>query len=235
MRPENQNTGPARSGRLAALADVLPLTETLADIGTDHGRLLINLIRAGRIDKGIGVEIARGPYRRAVDNVAACGLADKIDIRLGDGLQPLAPGEATACSIAGLGGGTITDILDRGKSLAADMAWLLLQPMTGAKRLRLYLQQNGWAFEREVLAEDRGIIYQIILTQRGYAPPLEEAEAEFGPLLLRNKPPLLERAIRQRIDKLKDVSGRLDKSEAAASKEKKARFVRQIREWEALI
>lgn len=235
MQAGQARNNAARPRRLVALADMLPETDTLADIGTDHGRLLISLIQAGRIRKGIGVEIVQGPYLRAKENIAAHGLTDQIEIRLGDGLTPLAPGEATACAIAGLGGRTITDILGKGKDRIAGFSWLLLQPMTGAKNVRLYLQQNGWMIHQEALVEERAVIYQIILAQKGAMAPLSDREAELGPLLLAEKPPLLEAVIRQKITRLKSAAAQLELSVQEASQEKKARFHKQIGDWEALL
>ncbi|MCL1805658.1 MAG: class I SAM-dependent methyltransferase [Clostridiales bacterium] len=223
------------SRRISALAEMLPDTEALADIGTDHARLLSALVEAGKIQRGIGVEIARGPYRRAVANVAALGYEGKIEIRLGDGLEPVAPGEVTACAAAGMGGGTIIRILERGAEVAAGLSWLLLQPMTGAKALRFHLQQNGWEICREALTEDRGALYEIILARRGSMAPLSPLEAEFGPLILAEKPPQLSLAVCQRIHSLRGISGQLEKSSSAANSDKKEQLQAQIREWEALL
>jgi tRNA (adenine22-N1)-methyltransferase len=213
---------------------MLPQTDCLADIGTDHGGLLIALAQAGRIQRGIGVEIAEGPYRSAAENVAASGYGDRIELRIGDGLKPLELGEATACAIAGLGGKTITDILDASPETAESMDWLLLQPMTGRKRVRLHLQGRGWAIRDEALVEERGIIYTILLAVRGKMGPLSENEAEFGPILLERKPPLLGQDIERSIMGLRDIAGQLDRSASAESQRKKERMFELIHEWEEL-
>jgi len=208
---------------------------TLADIGTDHAGLLIDLVRAGRIERGIGVEIAQGPYQSALANVAAQGLADRIEIRLGDGLGPVALGEATACAIAGMGGKTIVDILKNGSGIAVGMLWLLLQPMSQEKEVRLYLQQNGWMIDRETLTEERGILYTAILARRGEMKPMSDVEAEFGPLLLAEKPPLWELAVRQKTEGLSRIVDQLSHSDLEASRVKRVRLQERIRQWEALL
>ena len=223
------------SPRISMLAEMLPDTESLADIGTDHGWLLSGLVAAGKIQRGIGVEIARGPYDRALANVSAQGYQDRIEIRLGDGLAPLAVGETTACAVAGMGGSTIISILEGRRQVAEGFAWLLLQPMTGARRVRLYLQQNGWRISKEALAGDRGLIYELILASRGEMAPLSPIEAEFGPLILAEKPPILEAAVRQKLQSLRSIVAQLERSDSPASSEKRDALLIQIREWEALL
>ncbi|MDR0469568.1 MAG: class I SAM-dependent methyltransferase [Peptococcaceae bacterium] len=225
---------PARSRRLDALADILPPTDSLADVGTDHGGLLIALVLAGKIQKGIGIEIAEGPFRAASDHVADSDCGKQIEIRLGNGLNPVAQGEVTACAIAGLGGKTIIDILEASPDTTAGLDWLLLQPMTGLKKVRLHLQRTGWAIWDEKLVEERGILYTILLAMRGEPAPLSDVEAEFGPILLAKKPPLLEKDIRQRIQGLQKITDQLEQSAQSASQEKKGCFYKQIQEWEAL-
>ena len=221
--------------RLETLADMAPRTDTLADIGTDHGMLLTGLALAGKIRRGIGVEIAQGPFARAQAHIAGLGLADTIEMRLGDGLSPLSPGEATACAIAGMGGPTIVGILEDCPAVAEALDWMLLQPMTWEGRVRLYLQEKGWRICGEDLVEERGILYQIILAERGSMPSLSDAEAVFGPMLIGGRHPLLVELVRQRVQGLQDIVDGLGRSQTEESHAKKARLLAQIEDWEALL
>ena len=47
--------------RLACLAALVPPGARLADVGTDHGKLPIALLRAGRVASAIGSDIGAGP------------------------------------------------------------------------------------------------------------------------------------------------------------------------------
>ncbi|MEL7624446.1 MAG: class I SAM-dependent methyltransferase [Clostridiales bacterium] len=225
----------ALSRRLALLADFLPELTSLADIGTDHAGLLAALVKSGKIQKGIGVEVVEGPYRRALANVEALGLTGSIEIRKGDGLKPLVPGEVMAAAIAGMGGGTILEILAGSPAVVASLSYLLLQPMTQAGQVRVYLQEQGWQIVKEAILEERGILYQIILAQPGVMKPLSSLEAQYGPLLLAENPPLLAVAVQQRLEGLRRVLGQLSKSDSPLSHEKKLRCQEQIKEGEALL
>jgi len=217
------------------MADILPVVETLADIGTDHGKLLVMLIRNGKIKRGIGVEIVEGPLRRARANIEASGLADRVDLREGDGLAPVAPGEVSAYAIAGMGGGAITGILSRELDKAKSADWLLLQPMNGESRARHFLQREGWLIEKEDMVADGGKLYQIILAKPGYMAPLSPAQAAFGPLLLADKKPPVITAIKREIDKISDIIERLKLSDSRESREKIESLTKRKEEWEVLL
>jgi len=249
--PEMPNlpAAPGRPGKMSKrltamtdmLAEALPkgapdrAAVVLADVGTDHAGLLIALAKAGCIDRGVGIEIADGPYCRAQANVLAHCLTDRIEIRYGDGLCPLAAGEAMACAIAGMGGKAITQILENSPATTAALSLLLLQPANAEKRLRLYLQKSGWAIIREALVEEKGIIYPIILTQPGVTATLSAAQAEFGPRLLEERPPLLAAMVSEKIRKNSQIIRHLALSTSEESRRKRASLLKQIREWEALL
>ncbi|MGQ9558791.1 MAG: class I SAM-dependent methyltransferase, partial [Desulfurispora sp.] len=99
------------SARLSAIAGLIPAGSVVVDVGTDHARLPVYLVRSGRCPRALATEINRQPWQRARAAVAEAGLSDRIAVRLGDGLAPLRPGEADVAVLAGMGGGPIGRIL----------------------------------------------------------------------------------------------------------------------------
>ena len=53
------------SKRLETIASMVPKS-VVADIGSDHGKLMIELFNSGKITKGYAVENKKGPYNRLV-------------------------------------------------------------------------------------------------------------------------------------------------------------------------
>ena len=85
------------SPRLWALADwVEPGCRCLADIGTDHGYIPAALLLEGRVQRAVASDIAPAPLDRARATAERWGLTERMDLRLGNGLEVLAPGEADA-------------------------------------------------------------------------------------------------------------------------------------------
>ena len=176
---------PALQPRLRAIADLVPPGSRLADIGTDHGYIPIDLLLDGRITAAIATDIGELPLDHARRTAKRCGLAEGIDFRLGDGLGPLAPGEADVIVIAGMGGDSIADIL-AASPWAREGPLLLLQPMSKAEVLRAFLPENGYRVEAERLAADKGKLYPILTVQGGAMAPAAAAEAWGGFLLQRD-------------------------------------------------
>ena len=57
------------TNRLQAAADLVPVCESMADIGTDHGYLPIYLVQEGRVRRAIACDVNDGPLTRAREDV----------------------------------------------------------------------------------------------------------------------------------------------------------------------
>ena len=56
------------SKRLKIIFDMVPKS-VVADIGSDHGKLMIALVEAGIVSKGYAVENKEGPFERLRSNL----------------------------------------------------------------------------------------------------------------------------------------------------------------------
>lgn len=158
------------SPRLAAAAALVPAGARVADVGTDHGYLPIRLLESGRVPSAIASDLREGPLAAARENARRAGVADRIDFRLCDGLAGVAPGEADAVVVAGMGGETIRDILKGAPWTRAGAHALILQPMTKAGALREYLYLGGHRITAERLVRDGGRLYVVLSAAGGAAP-----------------------------------------------------------------
>jgi tRNA (adenine22-N1)-methyltransferase len=178
------------SPRLAAAARYVLPGRPVADIGTDHAYLPTHLVQTGQVPRAIAADVMPGPLDAARATVADEGLAESVELRLGNGLRVLQPGEAATATICGMGGPLIAEILAAGPLEAIER--LVLQPMGGEERLREWLAAHGWRLVAEELTEDAGRIYLIMAAEPG-AMALTEAELLVGPHLRRTGGPLLVR------------------------------------------
>lgn len=167
--------------RLKAIADFIPVGSLLGDIGTDHAYLPVYLTQSERILHAIGVDIHKGPFLSAKKTVSEYRLDDKIEIRFGDGLKPLASGEVNVLSIAGMGGGTILEILKAKPEVMAKVEELILQPQGSEAKVRRDLTAQGWRIVDETLVEEDNRIYTVIhfSINRGLKAGDIQAKVEF--------------------------------------------------------
>jgi len=177
--------------RLAALATYVPAGGIVADIGTDHAYLPIFLIEAGISEKVIATDLNPGPLESAKRAVEKRHLEDHVDLRLGDGLKTLLPGEAEVLVLAGMGGNTIKEILAAGPGVLKSVNRLVMQPMADAGDLRIWLAGNGWKIIGEKLVDEDGRLYQIVVAEPGRELFDDKLCLELGPRLIEGRDPLL--------------------------------------------
>jgi len=177
--------------RLRQIAALVPRGAVVADIGTDHALLPVYLVREGLCPKVIATEVKEGPLRLAGANLACFSLRDRIELRRGDGLATLAPGEADAVVLAGMGGATMRAILAAAPAVLAAGPLLLLQPMNGIRGLRTWLYEQAWHIVAEKLVRERQRFYVILAAQPGRGEEPDELALAIGPRLLENRDPLL--------------------------------------------
>ena len=89
------------TNRLQAAADLVPVCESMADIGTDHGYLPIYLVQEGRARRAIACDVNDGPLARAKEDVISSGFSRQIGLRLGGGLHRLTKERWTVSPSAG--------------------------------------------------------------------------------------------------------------------------------------
>ncbi len=137
----------------------------IADIGTDHAYLPIWLMLSGKIESALACDINEGPLKSGRADVVRYNLANKITLRLSDGLKNVEDNEADDIIIAGMGGELIARII-------ADCNWakneekrFILQPMTKCEVLIKYLYENGFEILEQKACECDKKHYTVMLVQ----------------------------------------------------------------------
>jgi len=151
------------SKRLRAILDLIKNCHTLADIGADHGYLPIEACRLDICQKAIACDINKAPLEVANANIHDTGLSDRIETRLGDGLNPLNNDEADCIVISGMGGLRIWNILDNGENKAKFASKLILQPQHDLEVLRRRLHSTGYKIHDEKLVLEDSHFYVILV------------------------------------------------------------------------
>ena len=155
----------------------------VADIGTDHAGLPVYLVGSGICPRAVAGDVRRAPAQRALAAVQAAGLTDRIEVRVGDGLSVLRPGEATDIVLAGMGGDTIAAILAAAPWIRDPAVRLILQPMTRPEKMRAFLLENGFSLLEESTVASAGRRYLVtVAAYTGAAPDRREWKKYVGVL-----------------------------------------------------
>ncbi len=161
--------------------------DTVADIGTDHGYVATELIRQGRARRVIAADVRQGPLNAAIENINKHGMADRIEARLGSGLSVIAPNEADAAVVAGMGGELICDIIENDIATARTLV-LYLQPMNAQYDLRRYLHANNFTIVGEDIVCEGERVYNILIVRDGYQEPFGNELEYHIPSYLKTNP-----------------------------------------------
>ena len=182
------------SDRLGQIASLITKNGSVADIGTDHGYLPIYLVKTGKAQKVIACDLRNKPLEKAVKNASDANVSDRIDFRLSDGLEALEAGEAETLVICGMGGFAIQKILKKGLDLGKILKGTdcVLSPHTDRESLSLFLYENGFKIDKEILLHEKAAYYILWkCTFDGVRREGSPADHAYGSLLLERKEPEL--------------------------------------------
>ncbi|ACO44803.1 tRNA (adenine(22)-N(1))-methyltransferase TrmK [Deinococcus deserti] len=214
---------PVLDARLEAVLELIE-ADVHVDIGSDHAHLPIRILRAGRASRCIAVELNPGPLAHSLRSAARSGLAEHLEVRQGNGFDPLNPGEVDSASMTGMGTGTIVGILQRaGDKLPAA---LVLQPNDSPRSIRQWARSSGYHLTAERLMPGYWA-YPVLRLDRlpdedpAYTGVPFRAALRYGPHLLREGSPLLRRHIGEDIVRLTPLAapGRNAQAELATAQE----------------
>lgn len=134
----------------------------IADIGTDHGYIPIELIKNGICKKVIASDINPGPVKKARMNIEKEKLQNDIECRQGSGLRILRMYEADGVIISGMGGNLIRDIISEDEDIFKTFKFAVLQPVQNPEAVRKFIYEQGYQILHEDLCIDENKFYEII-------------------------------------------------------------------------
>ncbi|MCQ2485864.1 MAG: class I SAM-dependent methyltransferase [Clostridia bacterium] len=193
--------------RLKMAADMVRAGSRVADIGTDHAYLPTALILEGKIPSAIAADLRKGPLENAEATVRSYSIADKVQLRLSDGLKLVMPDEADDIVIAGMGGILITEILTAAPWVKDKAKRLILQPQSHSEDVRKYLFENGFEIiEENACFEDNKVYICMCAEFTGIKTEHSEAEILLGRFIERDD----EASVAFKEKKLKRIRVRLE-------------------------
>ncbi len=173
------------SKRLSSLLKYVDKNDRLIDIGCDHALLDIELIRSAILKKVIVSDIHENALKAGIDNIKRNGLNDKIEARLGNGLEVLTENDSiNTILISGMGTSTIISISNN--PYLSNIDKLILQSNNDHFELRQHLVKLGFYIVAEEFFEDNKKHYINIVFKQGKVK-YKRCELKYGPHLIKNR------------------------------------------------
>ncbi len=206
--------------RLENIISMCSKEKCIADIGTDHGYVPIELIEKGIAQKVIATDINQLPLEKARVNTALRGLDDRIEFRLGSGLKVLKKGDAQGVIIAGTGGELMVDMLKVSMDTVKSLDFILLQPAQNPEVIRKYIYDKNFSIIKEDLVrEEDGRFYEFLKVRYdenvlGFSH--KPGDFEISPVLIKNRNSNLRNYIIEKMKENSQIRSKLDLSYASS-------------------
>ncbi|WP_226673162.1 tRNA (adenine(22)-N(1))-methyltransferase [Rossellomorea aquimaris] len=213
------------SKRLETVVSYIPKQSKIADIGSDHAYLPCYAVNKGIASSAIAGEVVKGPFLSAKKQVEDAQLTQEVEVRLGNGLEVIAPGEVECITIAGMGGTLIASILEAGKDKLTNEPRLILQPNVSAKSIRTWLMDNEWDLIGEEILEEDDKLYEILIAEKGnpkghYSKDIEK-ELLLGPFLMKEKNSAFIKKWNQELHQWKNILNNMERAEKTEALEQR--------------
>lgn len=223
------------SKRLLGIISFVKEKSIVADIGTDHGYIPVYLVENNISKKVIATDISSGSLRKAEEYVQLKGLINKVETRLGNGLDVIKPYEVDTVIIAGMGGLLIREILEENFKKAETINNFILQPMTASKELRMYLYDHNFTIIDEKIVVEEDKYYEIIYAKLGKEFVEDEIYYEISRHILERRDPLLKDFIKNKIAKIQEIINALNIEESEKANMRKEELLTELSKYEGVL
>lgn len=137
--------------------------KTVCDVGCDHGKLSLYLVKSGKAENVIATDINKMPLQKAIDLFQKHNLSHKAQFLLTDGLDGIEnTQDISHVVIAGLGGETMSCIIENAPFIKQQKTKLVLIPAQSGYRIREYLYKNGFEITQENTVAEKKKFYSAI-------------------------------------------------------------------------
>lgn len=176
--------------RLKKIGDLVEANSFCLDIGCDHAFLDIYLVQKNKNIRAIASDVAEGPLNHAKENIKRYHLEDKIECRLGNGLDTYSE-DVNTIIISGMGGRSMIGIFKNHMEVLKKVDTIILSPNNYQVDVKKFLCRHKFYLQNEELVKDGKYIYQILVFKKG-KKRYTKKQYFFGPVLLEKKGKLFE-------------------------------------------
>lgn len=195
------------SKRICEIAKLIKPYKIIADVGCDHGYLIIESFLNSDVSKAIAIDNKIGPLNSAKKNLEKYNF--NVRFSLSSGVSDI-DDDTEVVVISGMGGllisKIISDDLTNNKKLY-NVKRLILQANRNNFELRKFLMESNYQIIDEKIVYEDDKYYEIIVCERVNEKIIYTfEELYFGPILLKRKDDIFISKINSEISKLKKIN-----------------------------
>lgn len=173
------------SKRLKTIFGMVP-HQIIADVGADHGKLVIALVECKKINKAYAIENKKGPFERLIKEIEKANFSDKIIPLFSDGISIL-PDDVKTLVLAGMGGINIINIINSHLENLKNVDTIIVDAHTLTSKVREFICSIGFIIADEKIVYEENVYYEIIKFIRATQAIYSSEDFEFGPILRERK------------------------------------------------
>ena len=179
------------------IAFKIPDNRSVIDVGCDHALLGIYLVLNKKNIKVIASDINEGPLVKAKENIKKYKVEEQVKVKLGNGIDTIVSHTDTIV-ISGMGGLNMIGLLKYKTHLLKNVSTIVLSPNNYTKEVRREITKLGYYISDEDLVEDKGIIYPVIVFEKGKRF-YRKQDYIYGPILLKQRSTLFKKYLEREL------------------------------------
>ena len=191
------------NNRLKLVGDYVDKGSIPLDIGCDHAKLSIYLLKEKNFPFVYASDNKIGPLNQARENVNYYNLADKIELIKADGLNSLND-KIDTITITGMGGLTINKMFLENKNKLTNIKTIILSPNNFIKEVRETINKLGYYLKDEELVEESNKLYHILVFSKGNKI-YSDKELYLGPILMTKNKEIIKKYYRNELSNINNL------------------------------
>ena len=191
------------NNRLKLVGDYVDKGSVPLDIGCDHAKLSIYLLKEKNFPFVYASDNKIGPLNQARENVNYYNLAYKIELIKAEGLNSLND-KIDTITITGMGGLTINKMFLENKNKLTNIKTIILSPNNFIKEVRETINKLGYYLKDEELVEESNKLYHILVFSKGNKT-YSDKELYLGPILMTKNKEIIKKYYRNELSNLNNL------------------------------
>ena len=195
------------SKKIKSISNLIQDNSIIADIGTDHGYLIVEILKNNNNVFVYGVDINEKPLHNAKQNLNKFNIKKGYELIISDGFQNIRNKNIDTAVLAGIGQYKILEILN---NINDSVTNIIFASSDKSNKIREWISNNSFKIIFEDIVYENGFFYEIVQCVKSNKKiHYNKDEIFFGPILYYKKSNLFISKWNSEILKLKNILSKI--------------------------